>query len=303
MSPSKEKQMAIKKIGVVGCGVMGAGIVQLGLQAGYEVITREINDDFLKKGIDRVRGALDKMAAKGALSVEAKEDMVRKLSGTTSLEALSKCDFIIEAAVENMSIKTDIFTALDTCCGPETIFASNTSSFSVSQMAAATSRPGKFIGLHFFNPATVMPLVEVIKTIRTEPEVFELGLEFVKSLKKTPIVAKDNAGFIVNLLLTPFLLDAIRALQEGVASVADIDAGMKLGCNHPMGPLMLADFIGLDVLLSATHTLFEEYKEKRYAAPPLMKRMVALGSLGLKTGKGFYDWSDPKNPKPINLGL
>jgi 3-hydroxybutyryl-CoA dehydrogenase len=303
MSPSKEKQMAIKKIGVVGCGVMGAGIVQLGLQAGYEVVTREINDDFLKKGIDRVRGAIDKMAAKGALSVEAKEDMVHKLSGTTNLEALSKCDFIIEAAVENMSIKTDIFTALDTCCGQETIFASNTSSFSVSQMAAATSRPGKFIGLHFFNPAPVMPLVEVIKTIRTEPEVFEIGLEFVKSLKKTPIVAKDNAGFIVNLLLTPFLLDAIRALQEGVASVADIDAGMKLGCNHPMGPLMLADFIGLDVLLSATHTLFEEYKEKRYAAPPLMKRMVTLGSLGLKTGKGFYDWSDPKNPKPINLGL
>jgi 3-hydroxybutyryl-CoA dehydrogenase len=295
--------MTIERIGVVGCGVMGAGIVQLGLQAGYEVLVREINDDLLQKGLDRVRGALDRMAAKGTLTVDEKEGALRRLRGVTALEAFSGCDFIVEAVSEDMSLKRDIFEVLDQVCGPETIFASNTSSLSVSEMAAKTSRPGKFIGLHFFNPATVMPLVEVIKTIRTEPEVFEIALEFVKSLKKTPVVAKDNAGFIVNLLLTPFLLDAIRALQEGVASVADIDTGMKLGCNHPMGPLMLADFIGIDVLLSGANSLFEEYKEKRYAPLPLMKRMVTLGSLGAKTGKGFYDWSDPKNPKPLDLGL
>lgn len=295
--------MAIKKIGVVGCGVMGAGIVQLCLQAGNEVVIREINDDLLQKGLARVRKAFDKMAEKGAISADEKEKMVQKLSGATMVEALAGCDFIIEAASENMCIKASIFEALDKACGPATIFASNTSSFSVSEMAAKTSRPGKFIGLHFFNPATVMPLVEVIKTLGTEPEVFETALEFVKSLKKTPVVAKDNAGFIVNLLLTPFLLDAIRALQDGVASVAHIDAAMKLGCNHPMGPLMLADFIGIDVLLSGANSLFEEYREKRYAPLPLMKRMVTLGLLGAKTGKGFYDWSDPKNPKPVDPGL
>jgi 3-hydroxybutyryl-CoA dehydrogenase len=302
MSSPKEELMAIKRIGVVGCGAMGAGIVQLGLQAGYEVVAREINDDFLKKGIDKVKGIFEKMAAKGTLSIEEKEDALRRLTGVTALEGLSECDFIIEAVPEDMSLKIETFRILDQLCKPETILASNTSSLSVSQMAANTSRQGQFIGLHFFNPATVMPLVEVIRTIRTEPEVFDAAFEFVKSLKKTPVVAKDNAGFIVNLLLTPFLLDAIRAVQEGVATVADIDAGMKLGCNHPMGPLMLADFIGLDVLMSGANSLFEEYREKRYAPLPLMKRMVTLGSLGLKTGKGFYDWSDPKNPKPINVG-
>ena len=295
--------MAIKTIGVVGCGAMGAGIVQLGLQAGYEVVAHEINDDFLQKGLGKVKGALDKAAAKGSLSVEDREGAIRRLTGVTDLQELSGCDLIIEAVPEVMSLKLDVFKKLDKLCGPETILATNTSSLSVSDIAANTSRQGKFIGLHFFNPATVMPLVEVIRTIRTEPQVFETAFEFVKSLKKTPVVAKDNAGFIVNLLLTPFLLDAIRALQDGVASVADIDASMKLGCNHPMGPLMLADFIGLDVLVNGANSLFEEYKEKRYAPLPLMKRMVTLGSLGLKAGKGFYDWSDLKNPKPMNLGL
>jgi 3-hydroxybutyryl-CoA dehydrogenase len=295
--------MVIKRIGVVGCGAMGAGIVQLGLQAGYEVVAREINDDLLQKGLDRVKGALEKMVAKGTLAGEEKEGALRRLTGVTALKDLSGCDFIIEAVPEDMSLKLETFKELDGFCESNTIFASNTSSFSVSQMAAATSRPGRFIGLHFFNPAPVMPLVEVIKTIRTEQEVFDIAFEFVKSLKKTPVVAKDNTGFIVNLLLTPFLLDAIRALQDGVASVADIDAGMKLGCNHPMGPLMLADFIGLDVLMSGANSLFEEYKEKRYAALPLMKRMVTLGFLGQKTGKGFYDWSDPRNPKPRDLGV
>jgi len=291
--------MAIKKVGVVGCGAMGAGIAQLGLQAGYEVVAREINDDFLKKGLDRVKGSLEKLAAKGTITAEAKDDAIGRLTGVTDLSGLAGCDFIIEAVPEVMSLKIETFKALDAVCGPDTIFASNTSSLSVSQMAAETARPGKFIGLHFFNPATVMPLVEIIKTIGTDPKVFDTAYAFVKSLKRVPVVAKDNAGFIVNLLLTPFLLDAIRALQEGVATVADIDAAMKLGCNHPMGPLMLADFIGLDVLVNGANSLFEEYREKRYAPLPLMKRMVTLGLLGLKAGKGFYDWSDPKNPKPL----
>lgn len=294
--------MTVKRLGVVGCGAMGAGIVQVALQSGYEVVTREINDTFLQKGLDRIKGALEKMAAKGSMTSEEKDAALGRLKGVTALDGLSGCDFIIEAVPEDMALKIETFKGLDGICGAHAIFASNTSSFSVSQMAAATSNPGRFIGLHFFNPVPVMPLVEVIRTIQTEKEVFDTALDFVKSLKKTPIMAKDNAGFIVNLLLTPFLLDAIRALQEGVASVADIDTGMKLGCNHPMGPLMLADFIGLDVLLSATHTLFEEYKEKRYAAPPLMKRMVTLGYLGQKSGKGFYDWSNPKNPKPGDFG-
>ncbi len=293
--------MTITKLGVVGCGAMGAGIAQVGLQAGYEVVVREIDDVFLQKGLDRVRGAFEKMASKGTITPQQKDDALKRLAGVTEIEGLSSCDFIIEAVPEDMSLKLETFKALDGICSPNTIFASNTSSFSVSQMAAATSRPGRFIGLHFFNPAPVMPLVEVIKTIRTEQQVFDIALEFVRSLKKTPVVAKDNAGFIVNLLLTPFLLDAIRALQEGIASVADIDAGMKLGCNHPMGPLMLADFIGLDVLMSGANTLFDEYKETRYAPPPLMKRMVTMGFLGQKTGKGFYDWADLKNPKPMEL--
>jgi 3-hydroxybutyryl-CoA dehydrogenase len=293
----------METIGVVGCGAMGAGIVQVALQAGYAVVVREVNDAFLKKGIERVSNAFEKMTVKGTITSEQKEDSLKRLKGVTALESLSECDFIIEAVPEDMSLKLETFKALDALCQPEVVFASNTSSLSVSQIASVTSRPGKFVGLHFFNPATVMPLVEVIKTIRTEPPVFESALAFVRSLKKTPVVAKDNAGFIVNLLLTPFLLSAISALQSGVASTADIDAGMKLGCSHPMGPLMLADFIGLDVLLSGANSLFEEYNEKQYAPPAIMKRMVTLGLLGQKTGRGFYDWSDPKNPKPIDLGL
>ena len=292
-----------RKIGVVGCGAMGAGIAQVSLQAGYEVVVREVNDGLLQDGIAVIKKAFEKMVSKGSLTIEKKESALNRLTGSTSFEGLAGCDWVIEAVPEDMALKLDLFRALEGICKKDTIFASNTSSFSISQMAACTSRQDRFIGLHFFKPAPVMPLVEVVKTIRTQPEVFESALEFVKSLDKTPIAAKDNAGFIVNLLLTPYLIDAVRALQEGVASVADIDAGMKLGCNHPMGPLMLADFIGLDVLLSGANTLFEEYKEKRYAPPPLMKRMVTIGYHGLKAGKGFYDWTDPKNPKATEFEL
>jgi len=295
--------MIIQRIGVIGCGIMGAGIAQLALQSGYNVIVREINEDFLNKGLSKIRKGIDKLCEKGALKAEEKDNLLAKLKGTTSFDDLRDSDMIIEAVFEDIKIKSEVFMSLDPICKKETIFASNTSSLPIAQMAARSSRKDQFIGLHFFNPVSVMPLVEVIKTISTDNKVVQTAMDFVASLKKHPILAKDNAGFIVNLLLTPFMLDAMRALSEGVASTEDIDAGMKLGCNHPMGPLMLADFIGLDSICSAANTLFEEYREKRYAPPPLLKKMITMGYLGNKSGKGFYDWSDPKNPKAINLGV
>jgi 3-hydroxybutyryl-CoA dehydrogenase len=295
--------MTIKQVGVVGCGAMGAGIAQLSLQAGYSVIVREMDETLLRKGMDRVKNGLEKLLQKGTLSAADKDAMLQRLSGTVSFGELAACDIIVEAVFEDIKIKKDLFKNLDSLCKKETILASNTSSLSVSDMAAATSRPAQFIGMHFFNPATVMPLVEIIKTIATSPDTLQTALDFSKSLGKVPVLAKDNAGFIVNLFLTPYLMDAMRAAGEGVASVEHIDMAMKLGCNHPMGPLMLADFIGLDVLIKGAATLFEEYKDKRYAPPPILKRMVTMGYLGLKSGRGFYDWSDLKHPVPADLGL
>lgn len=295
--------MTIKQVGVVGCGAMGTGIAQLSLQAGYSVIVREMDETLLRKGMDRVKNGLEKLLQKGTLSAADKDAMLQRLSGTVSFGELAACDIIVEAVFEDIQIKKDLFKNLDSLCKKETILASNTSSLSVSDMAAATSRPAQFIGMHFFNPATVMPLVEIIKTIATSPDTLQTALDFSKSLGKVPVLAKDNAGFIVNLFLTPYLMDAMRAAGEGVASVEHIDMAMKLGCNHPMGPLMLADFIGLDVLIKGAATLFEEYKDKRYAPPPILKRMVTMGYLGLKSGRGFYDWSDLKHPVPADLGL
>lgn len=292
--------MSIKLLGIVGCGIMGAGIAQLALQSGYNVLIREIDQPLLEKGLAKINKGLDKLYEKEALKSEEKDELFKRLKGTTSFEDLKECDMIIEAVFEDIKVKTEVFMSLDPICKKETIFASNTSSLPITQMAAHTSRKDKFIGLHFFNPVSVMPLVEVIKTIVTDNYAVQTAMDFVKSMRKHPILAKDNAGFIVNLLLTPYLLDAIRAAGEGVASTEDIDAGMKLGCNHPMGPLMLADFIGLDVLCNAANILFDEYKEKRYAPPPILTKMVAMGYLGNKSGKGFYDWSDPRNPKAIN---
>ena len=294
--------MRIRQVGVVGCGAMGAGIAQLVLQAGYRVTVREVDENFLAKGLGRITKGFEKLCEKGKMSVEEKSAMLGRLSGTVSLVDLSSCDLVIEAVFEEISVKKELFKALDGVCKKETIFATNTSSLSVSEMAASTSRPEKFVGLHFFNPATVMPLVEVIKTIATLPGLLQTVLDFTRKLGKTPVIAKDNPGFIVNLFLTPYLMDAMRGVGEGVASVADIDAAMKLGCNHPMGPLMLSDFIGLDVLLSGSSRRCEEYKEKRYAPPPILRKLVMMGYLGQKTGKGFYDWSDPKNPVPRDLG-
>ena len=295
--------MAVKKIGVLGCGAMGAGIAQVVLQGGYEVIVREMNEALLSKGLERVKASFEKLVAKQALSRESAEATVKKLGGTVSLEPLSDCDLIIEAIFENLDAKMDQFRALDKICKKETIFASNTSSLSITEMAAATSRKEQFIGLHFFQPAPVMPLVEVVRTISVGPELLKTALDFVKSLGKVPILAKDQAGFIVNLLFTPFMLDAMRVASNGVASIEDIDRGMKLGLNHPMGPLMLADYIGLELIFNAANVMFEEYRESRYAPPPILRKMVTMGYLGLKTKRGFYDWSDPKNPKPINLGV
>jgi 3-hydroxybutyryl-CoA dehydrogenase len=288
----------VKKVGVLGCGTMGAGIAQVLLEAGHTVRTREIDSFLLERGLSEIRRGIERSAEKGTLTNTTKEDVFGRLSGTLLLEDLKDCDLIVEAVFEEVQVKKDLFKDLDQICPGETIFASNTSSFSITEMAASTSRPDRLIGLHFFNPVQVMPLVEVVKTISTAPEVLNIAVEFIKSLRKVPIISKDNPGFIVNLLLTPYLMDAIHALANGVASVQDIDAGMKLGCGHPMGPLMLADLIGLDVLSKGAQTMFEGYKEKRFAPPPLLVQMVRMGHVGKKCGKGFYDWSDPKKPAP-----
>jgi 3-hydroxybutyryl-CoA dehydrogenase len=275
---------------------MGAGIVQLALLNGYTVVVGEANEALLEAGLKRVDNAIAKLVEKGSISQEAGRERRDALTGTVSLELFRDCDLVIEAIVENLQAKKDLFTALDPICRRETIMASNTSSLPITQVAACSARPEQFIGLHFFNPAPIMPLVEVVKTVATPAALLDTATDFVRSLRKVPVVAKDNAGFIVNLLLTAYLLDAMRAVGEGVASVADIDAAMKLGCNHPMGPLALADFIGLDTLCSASNIMFEEYREKRYAPPPILRRLVTLGYYGKKSGKGFYDWSDQKNP-------
>jgi len=295
--------MVVTQVGIIGCGTMGIGIAQLVLQKGYIVIIKEINQGLLNKGLNGINKGLEKLCEKGKLKAEEKEHLLKQLKGATDYSDLKECDIIIEAVFEDLKVKTEVFTSLDEVCKKDAIFASNTSSLPISKLAACTSRKDKCIGLHFFNPVAVMPLVEVIKTIVTDNKVIEIATDFVKSLGKIPILAKDNAGFIVNLLLTPYLLDAIRAVEKGVASIEDIDTGMKLGCNYPMGPLMLADFIGLDVLYNSTLIFFEEYKERHFTSPPLLTKMVTLGFLGKKTGKGFYDWSDPNNIKPSNLGI
>jgi 3-hydroxybutyryl-CoA dehydrogenase len=291
----------IKKAGIIGCGTMGAGIAQVVLEAGYEVVVREIDASLLDKGIKAIQKGLERSVEKGVVITKAKEEALAHLSGTLALEDLKGCDLVIEVVFEDIQIKKDLFKSLDLICPREAIFASNTSSLSITEMASATRRQERVVGLHFFNPVQMMALVEVIKTIATQDEILQILFEFVKSLKKVPILAKDNSGFIVNLLLTPYLMDAIRAVANGIASVQDIDMGMKLGCGYPMGPLMLADFIGLDVLCKGTSSMFDEYRDRRYAPPPLLVKMVRMGYLGRKVGRGFYDWSDKKKPVPQTL--
>jgi 3-hydroxybutyryl-CoA dehydrogenase len=290
----------IKRVGVLGCGLMGSGIAQISAAAGYDTVVREVSDEVVQKGIGGIGRQLGKSVEKGKMTAEDRDALLGRLRGTTSLDDLKDCDIVIEAIVENLELKNEIWRTLDGLCPPHTIFASNTSSLTIADMAAATRRPERMVGLHFFNPVPVMKLVEVVKTIATDPQVFDTAFAFARSLGKEPIVCKDNSGFVVNLLLVPYMMDAIRALEQGVASIEDIDKGMKLGTGYPMGPFVLSDFVGLDTLDKIGGIMFEEYKEKRYASPPLLRRMVSLGYYGRKSGKGFYDYSGDE-PKPMPL--
>jgi 3-hydroxybutyryl-CoA dehydrogenase len=295
--------MEIKKVGVLGCGLMGSGIAQTAATAGFETIVREVSDDLIARGFSGIEKSLAKFAEKGTITADQQKEIRGRLRGTTSFEDLSDCDIIIEAIIENLDTKRETYLRLDDLCKPETIFASNTSSLSITQMMSVVSaeRQKRFIGMHFFNPVPIMKLVEVIRTILTDDAVYEDAVAFGKQLGKVPVRSGDRTGFIVNRLLVPYMLDAIRALEEGVGSTVDIDNAMKLGCGYPMGPLTLGDFVGLDTTFYIAEIMFNEFREKRFAAPPLLKRMVMAGLYGRKSGRGFYDYSDPKNPTPMNL--
>jgi len=294
--------MEIKKVGVLGFGLMGCGIAQVCAQAGIETVAREIDQKFIDNGFGIITKNLSKAVKKEKIDQSEMDRILGNIKGTLDLEDLKDCDLIIEAVVENLDIKNEMYSTLDRICPDKTIFASNTSSLTVMSMAASTKRQGNFCGLHFFNPVPAMRLLEVVKTIATSQETIDTCFGFGKKIGKTTVLAKDNSGFIVNLLLVPYLLDSIRALEQGVASTVDIDAGMQLGCNHPMGPLTLIDFIGLDTINNVAGIMFEEYKEKRYTSPPILKKMVIAGYLGRKSGKGFYDYSGDE-PVPTDLGI
>jgi 3-hydroxybutyryl-CoA dehydrogenase len=282
--------MEIKKIGVLGCGLMGSGIAQVCAAAGYTTVVREVEQGFVDKGLARVKKFLDGGVEKGKVSAEARDKTLGNLSGTTKLEDLKDCDLIIEAIVENVEEKMKAFAALDALVGPRAIFCSNTSSLCITELASKTKRPDRFAGLHFFNPVPVMKLVEVIRALTTSDETYQQVFAFAQSLGKEPITAPDKPGFIVNRLLVPYLLDAIRAYEHGLGTVEDIDKGMKLGCGYPMGPFTLLDFVGLDTTYYIANIMFEEYREPAYAPPPLLKRMVLAGRMGKKSGQGFYKY-------------
>jgi 3-hydroxybutyryl-CoA dehydrogenase len=282
--------MAIQKVGVIGAGLMGSGIAQTCAQSGYETLVREISQPLLEKGLARIYEAWDMMASKGKLTAEQVAENRARLRGTLDLEEFADCDLVIEAVIENMEEKLRLFPALDKILKPEALILSNTSSLNITQMGAVTRRPEKVCGLHFFNPAPVMKLVEVVKTISTSEQTIAEVQEFARSLGKTPVLAKDTAGFIVNFLLIPYLIAAVRMLENGVASRDDIDTAMKLGCGYPMGPFTLLDYVGLDTTLWAAEAIYEEFKDPLYAPPPLLRRMVLSGMLGRKSGRGFYEY-------------
>jgi 3-hydroxybutyryl-CoA dehydrogenase len=283
--------MNIKKVGVLGCGLMGSGIAEVAAKAGFDTVVREVSQDLVDKGLSRIQGSLGKAVDKGKLDAAQRDETFGRLRGAVDLGELADCDLVIEAIVENLDEKRKTFSALDQAVKPGAVFASNTSSLTITQMAMFTSRPERFVGLHFFNPVPVMKLVEVVRTLITSDETFAAASEFVRTVGKEPIACRDNSGFIVNRLLVPYLLDAIRALEEGVGSVEDIDKGMQLGCGYPMGPFTLLDFVGLDTTYYIANIMFDEYHEKRFAPPPLLKQMVLAGRLGKKSGRGFYDYS------------
>ena len=295
--------MEIKKVGVLGCGLMGSGIAQTAATAGFDVVVREVSDELCERGFKGIEKSLAKFAEKGTITAEQQSQIRGRMTGTTNFADLADCDIIVEAIIENLDTKRDTYRQLDELCKPETIFASNTSSLSITEMLTATSleRQKRFIGLHFFNPVPLMKLVEVVKTILTDEAVYETAVDFGKRLGKVPVRASDKTGFIVNRLLVPYMLDSVRALEEGVGSIVDIDNAMKLGCGYPMGPLTLGDFVGLDTTYYIAEIMFNEFREKRFAPPPLLKRMVLAGLYGRKSGRGFYDYADPKSPVPMNL--
>jgi len=292
----------IKRVGVLGCGLMGSGIAQVAATAGYDTIVRDVSKEFLDRGRAGIEKSLAKFVEKGKLPAADRDAALQRLTFTTAVADLQPVDIVIEAITEDLALKNALFKELDTLCGAGTVFASNTSSLTIAEMAAATKRADRFVGLHFFNPVPLMALVEVVRTVTTSEQTFKRAFAFAASLGKEPVAAKDNSGFIVNLLLVPYLLDAIRAVERGVGSVPDIDKAMVLGCGYPMGPLTLLDFVGLDTTHHIAEIMFKEYREARYAPPPLLKRMVLAGMYGKKSGKGFYDYS--ANPPIVNnLGL
>jgi 3-hydroxybutyryl-CoA dehydrogenase len=296
--------MEIRKVGVLGCGLMGAGIAQVAATAGFETVVREVSDELINKGFGGIDKSLAKFAEKGTITAAQQSEIRGRLSGTTKFDELADCDIVLEAIIENLEEKRSTYRQLDSICKSETIFASNTSSLSITEMMTATSeeRQRRFVGLHFFNPVPLMKLVEVVHTILTDEAIYEQVVEFSKKLGKVPVRAGDKTGFIVNRLLVPYMLDSIRALEEGVGSIVDIDNAMKLGLGYPMGPFTLGDFVGLDTTYYIAEIMFNEFREKRFAPPPLLKRMVLAGLYGRKSGRGFYDYTkDPKNPTPMKL--
>jgi 3-hydroxybutyryl-CoA dehydrogenase len=288
----------MQRVGVVGCGLMGSGIAEVAARAGFDVTVREPTRDLLDAGKARIESSMARAFAKEKLSATDRGRARALLRFTTEVADLAGSDLVIEAIIEDLPAKHELFTALDRVCGADAIFASNTSSLAITDIASATSRSDRFVGLHFFNPVPVMKLVEVVRTVATSDDTFERAYGFARRLGKEPIAARDRSGFVVNLLLVPYLLDAVRQLERGVATTHDIDVGMVLGCAHPMGPLALCDFVGIDTLHRIAEIMYQEYREERYAPPPLLRRLLSMGRLGRKSGAGFYDWS---GPEPVAL--
>jgi 3-hydroxybutyryl-CoA dehydrogenase len=290
----------IRRVAVLGCGLMGSGIAEVAARAGYETQVREINEEFAQKGLARIRKSLDRAVDKGKLDAGERDTTLSRITTTTELKDLAGVDIVIEAVTEDLDTKNGMFGELDTLCAADTIFASNTSSLNIASMAAATSRPDRFVGLHFFNPVPVMKLVEVVRSIATSRDAFDRAFAFARTLGKEPVEARDTSGFIVNRLLVPYMLDAIRCLEAGLATTEDIDKSMTLGTGYPMGPFVLCDFVGIDTLYYIAEIMFDEFREPRFAPPPLLKRMATLGYFGRKSGRGFYDYSGEK-PAAVDL--
>jgi 3-hydroxybutyryl-CoA dehydrogenase len=297
--------MEIRRVGVLGCGLMGSGIAQVAAMAGFEVTVLEVEQKYLDQGFAGIEKSLAKFVErspeKGGITARQKDEIRARLQGATNQQDLADCDIVIEAIIENVEAKKKMYASLDDIVKKDAIFASNTSSISITELLTSTQRPERFVGLHFFNPVPLMKLVEVVRTIATTDEVYDSAFAFAGKLGKVPVRTSDKTGFIVNRLLVPYLLDAIRAYEEGVGSVEDIDSAMKLGCGYPMGPFTLLDFVGLDTTYYITHVMYDEFKERRFASPPLLKRLVMAGWYGRKTGKGFYDYADANHPKPNRL--